>query len=113
MVFNGANIAEQFDVSANGSRVRLTRDVGNVAMDLNGVEGINLNALGGADTVTVNDLTGTDLDAAQPRPGRPAGHGHRRRPGRHRHRQRHQRRRRDHGRRRRERRLRRSAWPPW
>ena len=30
-------------------------------MDLNGVEGINLNALGGADTVTVNDLTGTDL----------------------------------------------------
>ena len=61
MLFNGANVAEKIDVSANGSRVRFTRDVGNVTMDLNGVEGINLNALGGADTITVNDLTGTDL----------------------------------------------------
>jgi Ca2+-binding RTX toxin-like protein len=61
MLFNGANIAEQFNISANGTRVRFTRDVGNVVMDLVGVEGINLNALGGADTITVNDLTGTDL----------------------------------------------------
>jgi hypothetical protein len=30
-------------------------------MDLDGVEGVDLNALGGADTVTVNDPTGTDL----------------------------------------------------
>ena len=30
-------------------------------MDLNDVEKIDLNALGGADTVTVNDLTGTDV----------------------------------------------------
>ena len=30
-------------------------------MDLNGVEHINFNALGGADTITVNDLTGTDV----------------------------------------------------
>ena len=30
-------------------------------MDLNGVERIQLNALGGADTITVNDLTGTDV----------------------------------------------------
>ena len=30
-------------------------------MDLNGLEQINLNALGGTDTVTVNDLTGTGL----------------------------------------------------
>ena len=30
-------------------------------MDLNGVEQINLDALGGADTITVNDLTGTDV----------------------------------------------------
>ena len=28
MTFNGANIAEQFDVSANGGRVRFSRDVG-------------------------------------------------------------------------------------
>ena len=30
-------------------------------MDLNDVEKINFNALGGADTITVNDLTGTDV----------------------------------------------------
>src|SRR6185369_13997253 len=58
--FNGANIGENFDISANGSRVRLFRDIGNVTMDVNGTETINLRTLGGADTVTVNDLTGTD-----------------------------------------------------
>ena len=61
MLFNGANINEKIDISANGSRVRFTRDVANITMDLNGVEGINFNALGGADTITVNDLTGTDV----------------------------------------------------
>jgi Bacterial Ig-like domain (group 3)/RTX calcium-binding nonapeptide repeat (4 copies) len=61
MVFNGSDAAEQFDLSANGNRVRLTRDVGNVIMDLNGVEAIDLNALGGADTITVNDQSATDL----------------------------------------------------
>jgi Ca2+-binding RTX toxin-like protein len=59
LVFNGANVNERFDLSANGSRLRLTRNVGNVTMDVDGVEQIDLNALGGADTVTVNDLTGT------------------------------------------------------
>ena len=61
LVFNGANVNENIDISANGGRVRLFRDVGNVIMDLNGVEHIQLNALGGADTITVNDLTGTDV----------------------------------------------------
>ncbi len=58
--FNGANVNENMDISANGSRVRMTRDVGNVTMDLNGVENINVAALGGADNITVDDLTGTD-----------------------------------------------------
>src|SRR5258708_26277651 len=48
-------------ISANGGRVRLVRDVANVTMDLDGVEHIQVNALGGADTITVNDLTGTDV----------------------------------------------------
>lgn len=61
MRFNGANVNEKFDLSANGSRLRLTRDVGNVTMDVNGVEQVNLVALGGADTITVNDLSGTDV----------------------------------------------------
>ena len=61
--FNGANVNENFDVSANGSRVRLTRDVANIVMDLNGIENINLIARGGADTVHVHDLTGTGVTA--------------------------------------------------
>jgi Ca2+-binding RTX toxin-like protein len=59
--FNGSNVGENIDISANGSRARLFRDVGAVTMDLNGVENINVAALGGADTITVNDLTGTGV----------------------------------------------------
>src|SRR5207344_1936052 len=62
MLFNGANIAEQIDLSANGPRLRLFRNVANITMDTAGVEQVDMNALGGADTVTVNDLTGTDVD---------------------------------------------------
>ena len=61
LTFNGSNASEIFDISANGSRVRLTRDVGNITMDLNSVEMMELRTLGGFDTVTVNDLTGTGL----------------------------------------------------
>src|SRR5262249_18307695 len=49
MLFDGANVDEKIDISANGQRVRFTRDVGTVTMDLNGVEEIDFNALGGAD----------------------------------------------------------------
>jgi Ca2+-binding RTX toxin-like protein len=65
MTFNGASIGEQFDVSANGSRVRFTRDIGTIVMDLAGVEETDLNALGGADRLTVNDVSGTDLTEIQ------------------------------------------------
>src|SRR5207302_581021 len=61
MVFNGSDASEKIDISANGSRVRLTRDVGGVTMDLDGVEDVDFNALGGADTITVNDPSATDL----------------------------------------------------
>jgi Ca2+-binding RTX toxin-like protein len=61
MQFNGANIAEQITISANGERVLFTRDVANVVMDTNGVEQINFKALGGADKITVNDMSGTDV----------------------------------------------------
>ena len=59
--FNGANVNENMALSANGNRLRLSRDVGNVTMDVNGVELVNVVALGGADTLTVNDLTDTDV----------------------------------------------------
>ncbi|WP_422931535.1 beta strand repeat-containing protein [Singulisphaera sp. PoT] len=73
--FNGANVSEKFVISADGDRVRLTRDVANITMDLHGIEGIDLNTLGGADTVTVNDLTGTDLNRLNIDLGSPAGSG--------------------------------------
>ena len=61
LLFNGANVNEKIDISANGSHVRFFRDVGNVTMDLNSIEEIDFNALGGADNITVNDLTGTGV----------------------------------------------------
>jgi Ca2+-binding RTX toxin-like protein len=61
LFFNGSNIAEIFDLSANGSRVRFTRNVGTIVMDLDGMEKFDLNLLGGADLFTVNNLTGTAL----------------------------------------------------
>jgi Ca2+-binding RTX toxin-like protein len=61
MIFNGANAAENIDIAANGGRVRFFRNVANVVMDLNDVESIDFHAQGGADTVVVNDLSGTDV----------------------------------------------------
>ena len=61
MVFNGANAAEQVELSANGNRLKFFRTQGNVTMDTAGVELVDFNALGGADLVTVNDLSGTDV----------------------------------------------------
>jgi Ca2+-binding RTX toxin-like protein len=79
MIFNGANIAEQMDLSANGRRLRFFRDVGNVTMDCDGVDVVKVAALGGADLITINDLSGTrvttiDLDLASP-PGSGNGDG--------------------------------------
>ena len=39
-------------------------------MDLDGIEHVDVRTLGGADTVTVGDLTGTDLEDGQRRPQR-------------------------------------------
>ncbi|HEX6659089.1 MAG TPA: hypothetical protein VF065_13455 [Ilumatobacter sp.] len=61
MVFNGAAVAEQVTLTANGGRLTFFRVQGNVTMDTDGVEIVDDNPLGGADSVTVNDLTGTDI----------------------------------------------------
>jgi Ca2+-binding RTX toxin-like protein len=61
LLFNGSNAAENINILANGGRVLFTRDVANVVMDLNDVERIDFNALGGADNVTIHDLSGTDV----------------------------------------------------
>jgi hypothetical protein len=59
--FNGANINENINITANGTRGRFTRDVANITMDINGVEHVNFAALGGADNITVGDLTTTGI----------------------------------------------------
>ena len=46
LLFNGSNASENIDISANGQRVRFFRDVANITMDLDGVEGIDFNAVG-------------------------------------------------------------------
>ncbi len=61
LVFNGANVDERVALSAKGNRLEFLRDPGRVTMDTAGVETVDFNALGGADTVTVDDLTGTDV----------------------------------------------------
>jgi Ca2+-binding RTX toxin-like protein len=61
MLFNGSAANEIMAASANGGRVLFTRNVANIVMDLNDVEEIRANALGGADNLTVNDLSGTDV----------------------------------------------------
>src|SRR5215213_4200415 len=59
--FNGANVAENIAISANGERSLFFRDVAAVTMDMDRVERIEFNALGGVDQIVVNNLTGTDV----------------------------------------------------
>ena len=62
--FNGSNAVERIDVSANGPRVKLFRDIANITMDFDAVERLELKAVGGADAIFVSDLTGTALKTA-------------------------------------------------
>jgi len=61
MVFNGSGGDEIMAANANFGRVSFTRNLGGIVMDLDDVEAIDVNALGGTDTVTVNDMSTTDL----------------------------------------------------
>ncbi len=62
--FNGANVAEIMSLSAEGERSIFLRNVANIRMDMDGVERLDLTALGGVDTMTVNDMSGTDFRVA-------------------------------------------------
>jgi hypothetical protein len=59
LAFNGSNAGEQIEVSANGSRGRLTRNIAGITMDFDGIEGVAIRALGSSDAITVVDLDGT------------------------------------------------------
>ena len=62
MLFNGFAASEQFTLSANGNDSALfTRVQGNIVMDLHDVEQVTVNAAGGADTININDPSGTGI----------------------------------------------------
>jgi len=64
LLFNGANLAEIMSLSAVGHTAVFTRNLGNIVMNNDKVEVLDLHALGGADVVTVNDVIGTDMREA-------------------------------------------------
>ncbi len=61
MTFNGSGGNEIMAATASFRRVLFTRNLGTIVMDLNGIEAIDVRALGGTDAITVDDVTGTDL----------------------------------------------------
>ena len=61
MLFNGGAGADTVTMSANFGRLTFFRNPGNVTMDTDNVETVDFNALGGPDSVTVNNLTDTDV----------------------------------------------------
>jgi Ca2+-binding RTX toxin-like protein len=63
LIFNGSAGNETIELSANGGRTRLTRNLANIVMDMDDIERVDLLALGGTDTLVVNSLTGTDMTA--------------------------------------------------
>ena len=71
MLFNGSGGNESFEASANGQRVLFTRNLANIVMDLDDVEVIDLNALGGTDTAsstTCPEPTSSRSTPTWPRP---------------------------------------------
>ena len=61
LLFIGSGDNENITISANGARAIFFRNVDNVTMDLDDVERIDFHALGGADNIVINDLSGTDV----------------------------------------------------
>jgi Ca2+-binding RTX toxin-like protein len=61
MLFNGSGGAEVMEASANAGRLRFTRNLGTIQMDVNDVETVDINALGNTDTIIVQNLGGTDV----------------------------------------------------
>jgi Ca2+-binding RTX toxin-like protein len=61
LLFNGANISEIMNLLAHGGHAEFTRNVANIAIDLDNIEQVQVNALGGADRINVDNLGATDV----------------------------------------------------
>ena len=64
LAFNGSNADELMSLTADGASAVFLRSPGNIRMDLEGVERLDLATLGGVDAVTIGDLTGAELTVA-------------------------------------------------
>jgi len=65
LAFNGSNGDELMSLTADGHRAVFLRNLGTIRMDLDGVERLDLTTFGGTDSVTIGDLSGTDIDLAE------------------------------------------------
>ena len=64
LAFNGSDADERMSLTADGTGAVFLRSPGTIRMDLDGVERLDLATLGGADAVTIGDLSGTALTVA-------------------------------------------------
>ena len=64
LAFNGSDADERMSLTANGTSAVFLRSPGTIRMDLDGVERLDLATFGGADAVTIGDLSGTALTVA-------------------------------------------------
>ena len=64
LAFNGSDADEQMSLTADGTSAVFLRSPGTIRMDLDGVERLDLATLGGADAVTIGNLSGTALTVA-------------------------------------------------
>ena len=65
LAFNGSDGDEQMSLSANGRGAIFLRSPGSIRMDLDDVEGLDLATFGGADAVTIDDLSSTVVAEAE------------------------------------------------
>lgn len=65
LVFVGAAGNETFGFTPNGGGAVLTRDLGNIRMDMDRVDEVDLATLGGTDHVNIGDLSHTSLRTVQ------------------------------------------------
>jgi Ca2+-binding RTX toxin-like protein len=61
VLFNGDDTGETLEVSPTGEQDAVFIRDGEIVMDFSGVEHVVVNALGGADTFTMSDLSGIDV----------------------------------------------------
>ncbi len=63
--FDGFEADETFKLLAAGDRALLERDLGDILMDLRGIENVTIRTFGGSDTVEIGDMSGTDIGSVE------------------------------------------------